>query len=290
MAVPVNPTPTLIVTQALKRAGRTTPTAAQITEAIDYALQEVKADIMLVAATHPNLLASSTTVTTRGQSRYAVPDDFNEQLNILLMDGPDDWRGTAQGGGSSTITLAASTPGTAEDLIGKNILITSGPGVEEYRAIINYDSATKIATVDSNWVVNPASNSTYLVEQERLCLYPNDTAADYDLIQGPTYLQRPISAALFGQEFILFPTPDKSTYGLLNRYWVDLSKLDETGTLFTQLLREWRSVWTQGVAVKSMQRFDEDRYQLELAVYKSMLDALASQSSTVRQVRFYDHG
>jgi hypothetical protein len=75
----------------------------------------------------------------------------------------------------------------------------------------------------------------------------------------------------------------------MNRYWVDLSLLDEADDLFRQLLREWRSLWIQGVAVKSMQRFDEDRYQSELAVYNIMLDLLAGQTCTVRQVNFHDY-
>src|ERR1700704_531437 len=98
MAIPVDPTVSSIVTQALRRAGRTVPTAAQVTEATDHALQEVKADIMLKAATHPSLLVTATTVTTRGQQRYSIPVDHNAQQSITLLDGPDDWRGTAQSG------------------------------------------------------------------------------------------------------------------------------------------------------------------------------------------------
>jgi hypothetical protein len=112
--------------------------------------------------------------------------------------------------------------------------------------------------------------------------------ADFDAIRDP-YMGEPYTASVNGQEFLLHPTPDKSTYGLMNRYWVDLSLLDETGDLFRQLLREWRSLWVQGVAVKSMQRFDEDRYQSELGVYNLMLDLLAGQTSTVRQIRFNDY-
>jgi hypothetical protein len=285
MAIPSNPSVTTIVTQALKRAGRTVPIPTQITEASQEALQEVKADIMLVAATHPNLINTATTVTTRGLQRYTVPEDYNIQQSIVLLDGPDEWRGTAQGGSTNTITLAASLSVSADDIIGKYILLTGGPGVEEYREIIEYNSSTKVATVDLNWLSAPETNTTYLIVTAYYQLWPLDTATELDRIMSSTYLGIPRSAALSGQEFLLCPVPDKSTYGLQNRYYVDLSKLDETGDLFVQLLREWRSVFIQGVAVKTMQRFDEDRYQLELSVYDRMLTALASQTCQVTQMR-----
>ena len=289
MAVPADPTVSSIVTQALKRAGRTSPTAAQITEATDHALQEVKADLMLTCPTHPLLLETATTVTAKGLQRYSIPSNLNEFESISLLDGPDTYRGTAQGGGTNSITLDSSFNITdADEIIGKFILITGGPGVEEYRQILDYSTGTKIATVELNWIQTPTSASTYLIVTDHIQLFPNDTDSDYDLIRKPTTLGAPYIAAVNSQEYLLYPVPDKSTYGLMARFWVDLSKLDETEPLFIQLLREWRSTWIQGVAVKTMQRFDEDRYMSELQVYKTMLDLLARQTCTVRQVRFYD--
>lgn len=290
MAVPIDPSVSSIVVQALKRAGRTSPTAAQIDEAATHALQEVKADLMLTCPTHPLLLETATTVTTKGLKRYQIPENLNEFETISLLDGPDTYRGTAQAGGTATLTLASSLDITDPDeIIGKYILITGGPGIEEYRQILDYNTGTKVATVELDWVQTPTSASTYLIVTDHIKLFPNDTDSDYDMIQRPTRLGAPYMAAVNSQEYLLYPVPDKSTYGLMARFWVDLSKLDESETLFIQLLREWRSVWLQGIAVKTMQRFDEDRYQSELAVYKVMLDLLASQTCTVRQVRFNDY-
>ncbi len=285
MAIPANPTVESIVTQALKRAGRTSPTAAQITEATDHALQEVKADIMLKAPTHPNLRITATSVTTRGQQRYAIPDDHNVQESITLLDGPDTWRGTAQGGTTITITLEASFSGTDDELTGKYLIITGGSGVEEYRQILSYDDTTKIVTVDLEWASIPTSASTYLIVSSYTQLWPSNIETEFDRIDAPTTIGTPTDASLVGQEFLLYPVPDKSTYGLINRYWGDLSKLDESGGLFVQLLREWRSIWIQGIAVKSMQRHDEDRYQSELSVYNFMLDSLVPQTCRVTTIR-----
>jgi len=285
MAVPIDPTVNSIVTQALKRATLRTPTTAMITEATDHALQEVKADLMLKAPTHPNLLITATTVTTRGQQRYSIPSDHNVQQSITLLDGPDSWRGTAQAGGTLSITLSASLSASDDELTGKYIIITSGIGVEEYRQILAYDNSTKIATIDLAWNSSPTSSSTYLICSNYIQLWPVDTETEYDRIDTPTSLGSPERASLSGQEFLLNPVPDKSTYGLINRYWADLSKVDEDSELFIQLLREWRSIWIQGIAVKSMQRNDEDRYQSELQVYNFMLDSLVPQTCRVTTIQ-----
>lgn len=288
MAVPIDPTVTSIVTQALKRATLRVPSSAMITEAIDHALQEVKADLMLKAPTHANLKVTATTVTTRGQQRYAIPDDHNVQESITLLDGPDTYRGTAQGGVSIAIILAATFSASDDDLAGKYIIITSGPGVEEYRQILSYNDTTKVATVDLPWSSIPTASSTYLICTAYTQLWPQDTESEFDRLDTPTSIGTPRQASLSGQEFLLYPVPDKSTYGLINRYWADLSKVDEESELFIQLLREWRSIWIQGIAVKSMQRNDEDRYQMELGTYNFMLDSLVPQTCRVTPVRQQD--
>ena len=288
MAVPSDPTVTSIVTQALKRATLRVPTAAMITEAIDHALQEVKADLMLKAPTHPNLKVTATTVTARGQQRYAVPEDYNVPESITLLDGPDIWRGTAQGGGGTFIFLDAAFNASDDDVAGKYIIVTGGTGVEEYRQILSYDNTTKSATVDLSWDSSPVSGSTYLICSSYTQLWPQDTESEFDRMVTPTTLGTPQVASLSGQEFLLYPVPDKSTYGLITRYWCDISKLDEDGEVFIQLLREWRSIWIQGIAVKSMQRNDEDRYQMELGTYNFMLDSLVPQTCRVTPIRQND--
>lgn len=288
MAIPALPTVTTIVTEALKRAGRVTPSATQIQSAIDTALQEVKSDIMFKAPTHRNLLATSTAVTMRGQQRYFVPEDYNQMDSITMLDGPDDWRGLATAGTANTITLASSLSVTEDDVVGRYILLTDGPGFTQYRQITNYTPSTKLCYVDVNWDPEPTGATSYLIVSQHPALWPLSVKSELDKIQTPTQLGRPYFAVPQGQEFWLYPVPDKGTYGIVLRYYVDLSMLDETGLLFVQLLREWRSLWLQGVAVKSMQRYDEDRYVTELGIYNNMLDTLASHTATVRQMRQED--
>ena len=97
----------------------------------------------------------------------------------------------------------------------------------------------------------------------------------------------PQYAIMFGRETRLFPVPDKE-YALLYSYWAKLDELNDSGSVFLNHLRTYRSLWVQGIAVKCMQRYDEDRYMSELGVYQDMLTAYAGLSSTVGQTLFRD--
>jgi lysophospholipase L1-like esterase len=76
-------------------------------------------------------------------------------------------KGTAQGGGASTITLAsgASETNNGYQASTRNnwIWITGGTGAGQVRRITGYVGATKVATVDVAWVTVPDSTSTYEV-------------------------------------------------------------------------------------------------------------------------------
>lgn len=75
--------------------------------------------------------------------------------------------GTAQGGGSNTITLAPSASGTNDFYNGAAIKITSGPGADStLRTVTDYDGATKVATVSSAWPATPTSSSVYAISDD----------------------------------------------------------------------------------------------------------------------------
>lgn len=69
--------------------------------------------------------------------------------------------GTAQAGAAGTITLRAGASASNNFYNGAYIRITGGTGVGQGRWITGYVGATKVATVDSNWVTNPDNTSTY---------------------------------------------------------------------------------------------------------------------------------
>lgn len=288
MAVPLNPTVTQIVTEGLKRGGRVTPSATDITNATDNQLREVKADIMLVCPTLAALQKTATAATFVGEQRTAFPADANIPVSLLLLDGPDEYRGTATAGSGSSISFALTFPVVAStELNGLYILITSGMGIGQYREIRSYVPGTVTATVSPTWTTNPDNTSVYLVVTRTNYLWDASLPTDIDREPFSLTLGRPIKAARFADEFTLYYVPDK-VYGLLFRYYIDIDQLDEAGTIFVNLLRELRSVWIQGIAVKTMQRYDEDRYQLELGVYQQMLTYLTVQTTLVSQMQFRD--
>ena len=75
--------------------------------------------------------------------------------SIVLEDG------TAQAGGDNTITLAADASATNDIYGGMLIALMTSTGAPQTRIIVGYVGATKVATVDKNWVINPSATTTY---------------------------------------------------------------------------------------------------------------------------------
>jgi hypothetical protein len=71
--------------------------------------------------------------------------------------------GTAQAGGSDTITLASGASATNDLYRGCCIAVISGTGAGQARVVVTYVGSTKVATVDGAWTTNPDSSSVYAV-------------------------------------------------------------------------------------------------------------------------------
>lgn len=71
--------------------------------------------------------------------------------------------GTAQGGGASTITLAANESPVDDAYTGLRIALLTGPGSTDHRTITGYVGLTKVATVDSPWSATPTTSTTYRI-------------------------------------------------------------------------------------------------------------------------------
>ena len=73
--------------------------------------------------------------------------------------------GTAQGGGSDTITLKSATSFTSDDdPNGMFITLTSGTGSGQTRHVEDYVASTKVATVYPPWDTAPNSSTGYKIE------------------------------------------------------------------------------------------------------------------------------
>lgn len=291
MAVPANPTVAQIVTEGLKRGGRTTPTTTEISDATTHQLREVKADIQRFAGRHPILKTATCTVTVIGSSRYTQPTDADMVESLVLLDPAtsNGYLATAQAGGANFIQLTSTFNETdVTKVAGRFIVLVAGTGSTDYRQIITYNNATKYATVNSAWSgPNPDSTSVHLVSQTHRFLWEEDKQTDWDLRMVPGAQRQPYRAARVGLDWYTDAASDQ-VYGLLWTYWPHLDRLDESGALFIRVLREWRSLWINGIAAYTMQRYDDERFGQQMQVYQQQLTGLASDTSRIGAVQYRD--
>jgi hypothetical protein len=72
--------------------------------------------------------------------------------------------GTAQGGGSATITLDAADPDAAGDVTGRSITLEGGTGIGQARRVVAYNTGTRVATVDASWATVPDGTTKYMLD------------------------------------------------------------------------------------------------------------------------------
>ncbi len=89
-----------------------------------------------------------------------VNDGFIARYGLQLTSG------TAQGGGASTITLAASSSTVSGYYNEYYVRIAGGTGLlNEAKQVSSYDGTTFIATVDSAWTTAPDSTTQYVIQE-----------------------------------------------------------------------------------------------------------------------------
>jgi len=81
---------------------------------------------------------------------------------ITLPDGALRSR-LAQAGNATTITLDSSAVATDDYYNGSIVAIIAGTGNAQARVITAYVGSTKVATVDTNWAVNPSTDSVFAI-------------------------------------------------------------------------------------------------------------------------------
>ena len=287
MAVPSDFTITQLVTQGLKRGGITNPASAQITEATDFFLREVTKDIHLFTGGVPELLTTGVDTCVIGQTAYPWPTAAEEIRSLVLLDGPDDWSGTATAGGATSITLASALSEDQTTLRGKRIVITGGTGVDQINQIVAWNNSSKVATVADTWTTNPASGSTYTIANYQRKLFGKSKPYEFDIQVAPYGLGTPTYASMQGRYAWLNSAPDR-TYLLWWDYYQDIDRIDQAGSPYLRFVRHYSNIVIEGVAAKAMDRYDDDRASTQLIKYNGMLANLAEDNSTVGQVNFTD--
>lgn len=92
--------------------------------------------------------------------------------------------GTAQGGSSSTIQLAAGETFADDELNTNVVKITSGTGAGQARLITDYVGSTDTATVTPSWTTNPDATSVYEVVEGAMHVAEVSSAAVTSIQSG----------------------------------------------------------------------------------------------------------
>ena len=92
-----------------------------------------------------------------------IPDETSKYKILYNAGDSHVNEGMAQAGGASTITLNTLASSQNNVYLGQIIFIASGTGQDQARMVIGYNGATKVATVDSPWIVQPDSTSVYAI-------------------------------------------------------------------------------------------------------------------------------
>lgn len=79
--------------------------------------------------------------------------------------------GTSTAGAAATITLQVGSSAVDSYYVGQVIETTGGTGANQSKIITGYVGATRVATVESNWSVNPDATTTYNLGELYMTLY-----------------------------------------------------------------------------------------------------------------------
>ena len=265
MANPTAPTAATITAEAFHKVGMANPSAAQITRATDYFLEEIKHDIW--TRRHPNgepvkyktLQNVAVDITTVGINRMALPTDYDQMMSVSLLTGTHT--GTAQDGGPAAIQLESGEDASESQIVGNYILLTGGTGENGLSQASTWTASTEIATVSPAWTTAPNSTSTYsIIDDEReLDL---ESVKEIGIIGNSWATGKPSAYAYFNEgvnRYVLFDKPpDAVTYGIIFRYYSNIHLIDtaEGSTIMTAIYRDWRNAFVFGVA--SLIALDED--------------------------------
>lgn len=92
-----------------------------------------------------------------------VPDNTSEYVINGSTGNTHVNEGLATGGGASSITLNTLASGVDDTYIGQIVFLAAGVGQDQAAVIIDYDQASKVATVERAWETQPTSGTVYAV-------------------------------------------------------------------------------------------------------------------------------
>ena len=279
MAVPSNPTVTSIVKDALRHSSIYNPKASQVTELSTEGLQTVKTELWASQERDALLEVSVMVLLPIGNGQVNTPDDFDHVVKIDVFSCADSMAFTASAAASATLTAPTTFSADESTARGLYVFTTSGTGSGQYRQVTAYNDSTKVLTITPAWTVTPDATTVAFIGHLRRRLGLDDTGTErlssfpVPISGFPTRYRQignsPLTTDLPALE--ISPVPDSANYAMVLTYGANLTRLDETGTVFIKHLRERRALWVQGLKVQAQSRYDEARYSGSYAVWQSML-------------------
>lgn len=276
MALPTQPTLDTLTVEALIKAGYPGISADDALQLrAETWVEELKTEI----ASHPDLKplqGVAYTVTAKGVSRYANPDDCLNIKSVAILKGVNT--GTANGTVSaSTVKLKSGHGLTEEFLQGKLIILTSGTGVGNCSQISSLSTDTVTVTPNFNGSSFAGTETYIIVDEQRDLILKDIQLRDIEI--NTHDLDVPAHYFPIGQansdsdetgEFQVFPVPN-DIYGVQIRYYADLRLTDLTSNLMKTLYRRWWNLWDQGVYFKALKNDHNNDWKDEYKVWQKMV-------------------
>lgn len=286
MSAPAAPTLVSITTEGLKKAGYSAPAVAALTRAQDEWLEEIKNDIWEAGKRYKSLQTSSVRVLTDGEGLIPNPSDFSSDLTMTLLECAH--YGVCQAGGSTiTAILAADENMSSSYPVGKEIVVylTADKTMAYSGFISDFNTTTKEATFAPAIAVSPDDTYSYMVVDSvkpirQKHIIRLDEIYTYD-DRGRPYEYYPVGDDDFG-DYYLYPVPYKTTsdpWAIRHRYYAELLTVDLAGTLMATLYKRWRSLFVQGIFVKTLEDDDDKRAVEERRIYRRKLMDLVSRET-----------
>ena len=288
MTAPTAPSLATLSAEALKKAGYTSTGSSQYTTLLNRAqtewMEEVKNDLYMMEKQLVSLQTTYVHVTAEGLSKYSLPTDYGINMSMSLLSGEDT--GTFQAGSTNTSwILDAAEDATESDLLGKEILVYSGTGINQLGQVTNYEATTQTATVtitSGSITTSPAAGDGYVIIDNYYELTPMQ-AWEYEAVSNQKEPGVPNRFSITGDaddgEFYLYPAPYRTSgvpWGIKQRYYADLQRVDLASTTMTTLYRRWRNLWVQGVKAKCWESQDDNRAGAALQLYGQLLNMVVN--------------
>jgi hypothetical protein len=211
-------------------------------------------------------------ITGGGNNGSVVQDEFRDDavFNVRMLDLIDDSTAaeeaagnfggfgyitnsnTAQGGSSTSITIAATDGESSTAYIGMKVVLTGGAGVGQFAIIDTYNSGTKVAGVvkestgGAGWdhmipgttIINPDASTTYIIEPRVTFSAPAFTAAASVLPSSGTW-----SSAVYGETAAVYTSlsgtyngsGSGATFIVIRNGWKYIPSIQTAGTGYTRL-------------------------------------------------------